>query len=62
VVRAKKEVESSSPPLLVLDIFSPYHVQSWGASSDAMNNISNDYQLGEGGYSQAAISYLRLVS
>ena len=48
MVRAKREAESSSPPLSVLDTFSPYHVQSWGASSKAASNISNGYQLGEG--------------
>ena len=49
MVRAKKGVESSSLPLSVLDVFSPYHVQSWGASSKVASNISNGYQLGEGG-------------
>jgi hypothetical protein len=44
-VRAKR---LSFPPL-ALDVFSPYHVQTRGASSTAASDISNGYQLGEGG-------------
>ena len=36
------------PPPLALDIFSPYHVQSWGASTKVASDISNGCQYGEG--------------